>query len=445
MGQNIMKKPKAIDLFAGAGGFSHGLWQAGFDIVGAIEIDKHACETYEYNIGKHICNEDILEFSPSKLNKFMIEGGLINSKDEIDFIAGGPPCPGFSNIGRSKISSLIKSGDWDGSDSRHQFIDDPRNKLFHEFVKYVKFFEPEYFLMENVNGMISFKNPDDKPIIQVIKKEFEDIGYNVQIQVLNAANYGVPQNRKRIFFLGWKPGQEKPKFPKEEEGEISSWEAICDLPDAWIGKNNPDKRQKLELSKMVPKLSNLGLNFQNEMRNGGTPTNNKKITNVVTLHRMRVVNPRDIGIFPLIKSGEFGKKVIFADLEPRIINFPPPWRWNKSRNTVWNGISNGKKRKEYKWYNPGTFADKMRRIRGDKPSPTIVAHLTHDGYMFIHPRFERTITVREAARLQSFPDSFDFSSNGSVPWTKQFKQVGNAVPPILSREIGLVLIRLLTK
>ena len=438
-----MKNLKAIDLFAGAGGLSHGLLQAGFEIVGAVEIDKQACETYEYNIGEHICNEDIINFPPSELEKFMKKNNLIISKGEIDLVAGGPPCPGFSNIGRSKISSLIKSGSWIGSDSRHRFIDDPRNKLFHEFVKYVKYFKPKYFLMENVSGMTSFKNPDEKSIVQVIKKEFEDIGYRVKIDVLNAAKYGVPQNRKRIFFLGWKPRSKEPKFPEKKSFEISSWDAIRDLPPAWIDKNeNADERKNKLLTQLgSPGLSTPSLNFLQNMRERNNPNNSKKPSNITSLHRMRKVNPRDIGIFPLIKSGEFGEKVIFADLIPEEINFPPPWKWNKTKGTVWNGKTNKLLRKEYKWYNPGTFADKMRRIRGDKPAPTIVAHLTHDGYMFIHPRYNRTITVREAARLQSFPDSFDFSADGKVPWSKQFKQVGNAVPPILSKEIGLMIIK----
>jgi DNA (cytosine-5)-methyltransferase 1 len=297
--------------------------------------------------------------------------------------------------------------------------------------------------MENVSGMTSFKNPDEKPIVQVIKKEFEDIGYRVKIDVLNAAKYGVPQNRKRIFFLGWKPRSKVPKFPEKKSFEISSWDAIRDLPPAWIDKNeNVDERKNKLLTQLgPPNLSTPSLNFLQNMRESKNPNNSKKSSNITSLHRMRKVNPRDIGIFPLIKSGEFGEKVIFADLIPEDINFPPPWKWNKTKGTVWNGKTNKLLRKEYRWYDPGTFADKMRRIRGDKPAPTIVAHLTHDGYMFIHPRYNRTITVREAARLQSFPDSFDFSADGKVPWSKQFKQVGNAVPPNLSKEIGLMIIK----
>jgi DNA (cytosine-5)-methyltransferase 1 len=168
------------------------------------------------------------------------------------------------------------------------------------------------------------------------------------------------------------------------------------------------------------------------MRTIKMPTKHSAKNDSISQHRMRPVNPRDVGIFPCIKSGEFGKKVIFADLDPSTISFPSPWKWNKSRGVVYNRPE----KKEYKWYDPGPFADKMRRIRGDKPSPTILAHLTHDGYMFIHPHLDRTITVREAARLQSFPDSFDFSAGGKVPWSKQFRQVGNAVPPLLGMAIG---------
>jgi len=425
----------AIDLFAGAGGLSLGLHFAGFDVVGAVEFDSHAVKTYEHNFGSHVVEKDITKYPPCELEKFMKNNGSIQSTDDIELVAGGPPCPGFSNIGRSKILSLIKKGVWEGSETRHAFIEDPRNKLFHHFIKYVKHFQPKVCLMENVSGMKSYKNSDKIPIIEVITSEFNRIGYNVKNDTLTASEFGVPQNRKRIFFVGWKKGTKEPTFPLSNSYEISSRDAICDLPNSWENVEQPSGIRLTKLSE-IKKMDKDSLSFLKLMRNEKPPKNGHLKRMHVNLHRSRIVNPRDVGIFPLIKSGEDGEKVIFRDLDPSRIEFSDGWRWNKSKGVVWNG-RHGEYRREYKWYNPGTFGDKMRRIRGDKPAPTIVAHLTHDGYMFIHPDKDRTITVREAARFQSFPDKFDFSAGGIVPWTKQFKQVGNAVPPLLAKAIGL--------
>jgi len=430
---------KTIDLFAGAGGLSLGLHQAGFQVVGAIEFDKHACNTYRHNIGDHVIEVDINKCEPKDLDNYMIEQGSIKSRDDIKLVAGGPPCPGFSNIGRSKILSLIKEGTWEGSETRHAFIQDERNQLFRQFIKYVKYFKPQICLMENVSGMNSYKNLDNTPIVEVIKNEFRKIGFQVKTRILLASEHGVPQARKRIFFLGWKNGIKEPNFPDIESFEINASSAISDLPPSWETPIEP-KPVRLKRLNEVAKRGTPEHSFLKLMRGAKLPKNGNSNSLNVTLHRSRIVNPRDVGIFPLIKSGENEEKVIFRDLEPSTIDFPDSWRWNKSKGVVWNG-RHGKERKEYKWYDPGTFGDKMRRIRGDKPAPTIVAHLTHDGYMFIHPYLNRTITVREAARFQSFPDIFDFSAGGIVPWSKQFKQVGNAVPPLMAKAIGLSIIK----
>ena len=142
-------------------------------------------------------------------------------------------------------------------------------------------------------------------------------------------------------------------------------------------------------------------------------------------------------IFPRIQSKPGCKKVVFKDINPSILDFPEPWRWVKSRCVVSNG-RRGANRKEYVWYDTENFGDRMKRIPEQEPSHTIVAHLCKDGYMYLHPEpnTHRTITVREAARLQSFPDHFDFSAGGAVNRSEQFRQVGNAVPPLLALVIA---------
>ena len=206
--------PKAIDLFAGPGGLSLGLTAAGFEVIAAVELDPDAGKTYRNNIGNHTEIQDITKFKPKILHKKLIDSGILKEGENLSLIAGGPPCPGFSLIGRSKISDLIKNkkGTYkNNKEWRHRFIDDPRNKLFLEFVKYVKQFKPDYFIMENVSGMTSYQIEND-PIVDVIKKKFR--GYNVEERVLSAADFGVPQDRRRIIFIGSKKGLKKPFFQK---------------------------------------------------------------------------------------------------------------------------------------------------------------------------------------------------------------------------------------
>ena len=444
--------PKAIDLFAGPGGLSLGLKNAGFDIIAAVELDSDAGKTYRNNIGNHTEIEDITKYKPKTLRKKLIQLGKLNIDEQISLIAGGPPCPGFSLIGRSKISDLIKNKkgrykkqkEW-----RHRFIDDPRNKLFLEFVKYVKEFNPDYFLMENVSGMSSYQIKED-PIIDVIKKKFQ--GYNVEEKILNAADYGVPQNRNRIIFLGSRKDLEKCKFPFPNyiNNHLNSLDAIQDLIHT-----NPEKDGIVNV-KHISSNSKGGL-FRRRMRDWECTRKNSIIVNgrssQKTSHWTRIVNDRDVVLFKYIKSGSSAisrgnisfpssqPRQIYGDIFPKMWNsdLVPKFKENKLRAWKRNGRCHVANKKGKRWlmYPSKNFKDKMRRIKWDNPSPTVVAHLAKDGYMFIHPFFDRTITVREAARFQSFPDSFEFSGSMS----SQFRQVGNAVPPILAEELGREIIK----
>ena len=427
--------PKAMDLFAGPGGLSLGLIESGFDVIAAIEFDESAGETYRHNIGEHTLQRDITGLDPVDFRSYLEEHGLLDKSERPALIAGGPPCPGFSLIGRSKISDLIKKGEYgDSVEYRHRFIDEPRNELFREFVKYVDEFQPNYFLMENVSGMTSYKSGEDSPIVDVIKSEFESLGYRVKSDVLLASEFGVPQNRKRIIFLGWKKGQREPDFPSGFDWQITAAEAIQDLPSVDPSTGRPTSK-KLKRMADIPRRGSPGYSFLQRVRGASTPLTKPTAGRRVTLHHTRKVNPRDVGIFPLIESGEFGERVLYKDVYPERIGeviLPDGYEHSTADGdpvVVGTGSGDGR---SWKWYDPTKFGDKMRRIRGDRPAPTIVAHLAKDGYMFIHPWKNRTITVREAARFQSFPDSFEFK--GSM--TSQFRQVGNAVPPLLAKALG---------
>jgi len=445
-------QPKAIDLFAGPGGLSLGLKEAGFDMIAAVELDGDAGETYRNNIGSHTYEKDLTKFGPKDLRKKLeeAEGGL-KPDDEIELVAGGPPCPGFSLIGRSKIMDLIKKGEYgESSDSRHGFIDDPRNSLFREFVKYVEEFNPAYFIMENVSGMASY-NLDGDPVIGVIKESFGS-NYIVKEKILTASDFGVPQERKRIIFLGSRVGMKECHFPTPTHAgnKLTALDAIRDLWDQ-VETDNGEVRVRDSYS------DSAGAQFRKRMRNwactreGGEVVRSKDGRK--TCHWTRIVNERDRVLFPFIKSGAKGEKrgaINIPDSIPRQIYgdiFPSRWdsdlkpAFKEAGLKAWK--SGGRHRvkdpatgKEWVMYPAIGFRDKMRRIKWNQPAPTIVAHLAKDGYMFIHPVHDRTITVREAARFQSFPDSFKFEGSKA----SQFRQVGNAVPPLLSEALGKVVL-----
>ena len=439
--------PKAIDLFAGPGGLSLGLTAAGFEVIAAVELDPDAGKTYRNNIGNHTEIQDITKFKPKTLHKKLIDSGVLEKEEQISLIAGGPPCPGFSLIGRSKISDLIKNkkGTYkNNKEWRHRFIDDPRNNLFLEFVKYVKQFKPRYFIMENVSGMTSYQIEND-PVVDVIKKKFT--GYNVEERILSAADFGVPQDRKRIIFIGSKKGLKKCDFPEpiQNTKKLTALDAIQDLIEIPPSKNGiAEVKYKHSRSK--------GAAYRKVMRNWVCKRSNGDMVNgnstQKTSHWTRKVNDRDKVIFPLIKSGSpsisrgsirypsSSPKQIYGDIYPSQWSsvLAPSFRKAKLKTSTVDERHYVQNKKGTRWvmYPSKSFKDKMRRIRWNEPAPTVVAHLAKDGYMFIHPFHHRTITVREAARFQSFPDSFEFS--GSM--TSQFRQVGNAVPPLLAKRLG---------
>ncbi len=399
--------PKAIDLFAGPGGLSLGLQNSGFEVIGAVEWDKDAGETYRLNFDHPSKQKDITRYSAKEFRVSLEEDGQLQPGESVDLVAGGPPCPGFSLIGRSKIADLIKKGEYgDSKEFRHRFIDDPRNQLFKEFVKYVDEFQPSYFVMENVSGMSSYQIDED-PIVDVIMDSFD--GYLVRYRILNSADFGVPQDRKRIIFLGSKIGLPEASWP-EGSGALAktAGEAIVDLSEIGLSKDGRGE---------------------------------------ISGHWTRETNERDRVLFKFIKSGS-PEGVIgglqIGSSQPRQIYgdiFPSKWNsdlvpaFKEAGMRAWKrGRCYVESRSGKKWlmYEQEGFKDKMRRIRWDRPAPTVVAHLAKDGYMFIHPWKDRSITVREAARFQSFPDEFEFVGSMSA----QFRQVGNAVPPLLARAIG---------
>ena len=396
-----------IDLFGVPGGMSLGFKLAGMKPVGALDIFKSGIETYKNNFS--VSKENIVCADASKnkiVEKFRKQTSL--KPVDVDVVIGGPPCQGFSNVGRIKIASLVKNGQRNGRSSDSRFIDDKRNHLYKSFIKFVDWFKPKAIVMENVVGMINYK---DGRIIEQIKEDFQNVGYgNVDYHVLNAVDYGVPQFRKRIFFIAtknckrvsWpepthfsKTDLDRKSLVNNDLDYVTVGDAIADLPLLRLPEKNIKIKDSIKKYRKSPECE-----FQKWSRGGQKTLHN----NITRWHRKK-----DIAVFRNMKQG--GK---------------------------WSQLSNSDRKKI--GYSDKSFTDKWKRLSNQNPSWTVVSHLAKDGYMYIHPTQNRTISVREAARLQSFPDSFIFSGSRSA----QFKQIGNAVPPLLAMAIAKHLKKILS-
>jgi DNA (cytosine-5)-methyltransferase 1 len=397
-----------IDFFCAPGGFTLGFELAGFRPLAGVDKNPSGVLTYHHNFPEACAiTADIEKLSSVRLMK-----EIEISRGQVDVIIGGPPCQGFSNIGRVKIASLIRGGFWNLTTARSRFINDPRNVLYKEFVRMVRDLKPKFFVMENVPGMMSYRNGE---IVREIIGDFRRIGYYTESKVLDSINFGVPQRRKRIFFIGTLLPIKKIIWPKPSHSDfemgmpslnefiktvpkenlkpcITVWEAIGDLPYPVRGK---------------PYLNDLPLNYK-KPASGEYQRWVRKGSDQVHNHISRNHSEQDIGVFRIMKEG---------------------MRWKDLPDNI----------KKLYGYRDDIFHDKIKRLSRKKPSWTVMAHLHKDGYMYIHPTQSRSITVREAARLQSFPDRFIFMASR----TSQFIQVGNAVPPLLAKAVATVVKRML--
>lgn len=361
-----------IDLFAGCGGLSLGFEMAGFNIPLAIEKDEWASETYRANHKK-------TKVITGDITKILDLENLISKNISIDGIIGGPPCQGFS-----------LSGNRDKND--------PRNSLFMEFVRFVNYFKPKFFVMENVTGILSMKTKNNESVKDLILKEYDKAGYNVKICKLNAAEYGVPQSRIRVVFIGIRKDIKfidekigpKPKYLGEKQ--ITIEQAIMDLPQIESGQGEEETNY----------ISEPINDYQKWARK-----NCAKIRNHIAMkHTKRLIER-----FEHIKYGE------------SVANVSDEHKQRKRGDAT--KISNK------------TFSQNNMRPYPSKPSPTIPASFQSN---FVHPYINRNYTAREGARLQSFPDSYIFlGKRTTMSWEKnlsQYQQIGNAVPPLLAKAIA---------
>lgn len=461
-----MKKLKVLDLFAGGGGFSTGFMQSKeydlkFEIHRALEINNSACDT----LRSHIGYEKVIQGDVTDKN---VKSEIIDSCKDVDVIIGGPPCQTFSLAGPARSGS---------KEMREKLKNDPRNTLYKHFFELVSMIKPSYVVFENVEGMLSkiAENPDQlnakqSQVIELICDELESIGYTTRIesnltnrfQVVNAADFGVPQQRRRIIIIANRFGIDNPEL-------VSNVKVPCDVKKA-IG-NLPVRLPKISINRLE-KLKNFDVILKNYKyclevfaeslkqlaeeyyeRNEGLlilsqsiETDVKRIKNKksdkvnhlkkflerynqlikdlgineersiekLASHQSREHNFRDIIIFILTKEGSNSSRFM-NPLSPDYDEFLDklyPYAKNKHKDTY----------VKHSW---------------QKPSNTILAHMEKDGLKFIHPDQPRTFTPYEAQLLQSFPDDYTFYGGRNA----QYRQIGNAVPPLLGKVIGEAILK----
>jgi DNA (cytosine-5)-methyltransferase 1 len=466
--------PRLLDLFSGCGGLSLGFHTLGFQIVGAVESDPVAIKSHARNFHGHLPESqrriyeksvDIANTSPREL--FMQYGCTRAIDEQVDVIVGGPPCQAFSRVGRPKLREIAKHPE--------AFLRDPRSNLYLRYIQYVKELKPLALLMENVPDVLNFGGHN---IAEEICEVLVDEGYEARYTTLNAVFYGVPQMRERMFLIAyrreiepnvWFPNpdcefdlpvgyhgtrqvalktinqnlfsttQYYQKPPLSEVGSVrkavSARDALSDLPWITMHLKGLMKRGARRFDKLIRYNARSRLSdYQQEMRTWpGFEAGDGLYDHVIRYL------PRDYDIFRRMRPGDQypqAKKIANELFEEKLKAV--------ERNTGKRPRRGSNAYKELEKatvppYSDEKFPNKWRKMEADLPARTLMAHLGKDSYSHIHyaSNQARTISVREAARLQSFPDGFVFE--GSM--NHAFRQIGNAVPPLMAKAFATVMLR----
>lgn len=405
-----------LDLFAGAGGLSEGFIRAGYSPAAHVEMDLAACytlktraayhwlkehgkiEIYNGYLHRKISRSQLYDSVPESLINSVINSEISEDSlpfifseiDELldgkplDLIIGGPPCQAYSLVGRSRDSNRM--------------MGDKRNYLFVYYAEFLKRYKPRYFVFENVTGLLSAKSPEGELYFEMMQNLFREAGYNTEFRTLSANDYGVLQKRKRIILVG-KRGNEAGIFPEPEEWKpsVSVGEVLDDLPKIKAGGGS--------LFSCTLTEYNGSYLYESCIRDDCSP---------VTLHQARPHTGQDLEIYRIAvrKWNEKCDRLDYNDL-PEVL---------KTHN------------------NRSSFLDRFKVVAANaESSHTVVAHICKDGHYYIHPDIKqnRSLTPREAARLQTFPDNYFFESVSEKPGrTAAYRQIGNAVPVLLSQKIA---------
>lgn len=413
--------PNYLDIFAGAGGLSEGFLRAGYAPVAHIEMDKAACYTlktrlayrwlsdhqqtvtYTRYLNREISRKEFYAAVPEELLKsvlnyeisennlkeiFQSVDQLLNG-EPLDLIVGGPPCQAYSLIGRARDDNGM--------------VGDKRNYLYILYAEFLRKYHPKYFVFENVTGLLSAKDTDGELYFDKMCQLFGECGYSIEYKQINAKDYGVLQNRSRIILIG-KCGQYKEFFPHipETTDTYTVEEIFKDLPKIKAGEGT------YGLVATLPYNGNYLFDAKIKEQN----------LEPVTLHCARPHTNQDLKIYRKVVQlwNQEKKRLNYTDLPPRL----------QSQNNL------------------DSFLDRFKVVASDLPySQTVVAHIAKDGHYFIHPDIKqnRSLTPREAARLQTFPDNYYFESvSGRPSRTTAFRQIGNAVPVLLAEKIATALL-----
>lgn len=406
-----------LDLFAGAGGLSEGFVHAGYTPVAHIEQNKAACFTlrtrnayfflkktdrldiyYQYLQGE-ISRDELYSYIPKeefdsvicesiekdKRKKLFAKIDALLGKNKLDIIIGGPPCQAYSLVGRSR--------------HENNMVGDSRNYLYLEYVEFLKKYKPKIFVFENVTGLLSATDSDETKHIDNMLEAFKKVGYITTKYILNSADFGVPQRRKRVIIIGTRSKTPiEINFQDQYVDHTTAGNFIDDLVKISAGQGKIISTNKKHEAPI--KLKELGV--------ADCP--------YITFHQSRSHNARDLEIYQLVvKTWEKqGERLNYNNLPDRL----------KTHN------------------NRESFLDRFKVVIKDQPSHTVVAHISKDGHYYIHPDIKqnRSLTVREVARLQTFPDSYFFESETGKPArTSAYVQIGNAVPVLLAKEIAIKL------
>ncbi|WP_337045339.1 DNA cytosine methyltransferase [Emticicia sp. 17c] len=404
---------KYIDLFAGAGGLSEGFIRENFMPIAHVEKDKYACETlktrlafhylkkisnlesyYDY-LRKKITRAELHNLIPQTLLQSVICSEISDNsfadivtkidKQEIDVIVGGPPCQAYSIVGRARVRDEDKKNN------------DPRRFLYKQYIKFLEVYKPKLFVFENVPGILSAKDTDSELFIKKMKTEFEEVGYTIDFELLDASNFGVLQKRKRVIIIGWQSALNL-RYPDFSIGTIdnSTFEVKRDILDDLPNISQGESWNKFTYrTTPTAYLNSFGIRTEED---------------VLTWHIARPTNSNDRQIYKLVIEKWFRehKRLHYKDL-------PEDLKTQKNQNV---------------------FNNRFSVVEGDLPfAHTVVAHIEQDGHYYIYPDINqlRSITVREAARIQSFPDNYFFEGTRSAA----FRQIGNAVAPIFARVVAI--------
>ena len=450
-------RPRVLDLFAGCGGLSLGFQTAGFEIVAAIEIDPIAAKTHAENffvgsdpdtITRHAQLRDITKIEPEEIAE---EFGLGSPQEAFDVIIGGPPCQAYARVGRAKLREI--------ADNPRAFKVDPRGNLYLRYLHYVKRLKPLAILMENVPDILNF---DGHNVVQEMAEVLENLGYEVGCSIINSAHHGVPQLRDRVFMIAYRkelgalvtfpnpthhcelpPGYKGSRavalkfvdllcaktYQNADMGEkhlpdvISAKQAIGDLSPITHHREGGQRRGTQRFETLVPYRQQRPTNYARMLRAWPGHANKQGVRD----HVMRRL-PRDTAIFEAMANGSEYPAAL--ELANTMFEQKARQRGIMSNTQIWNDL-----RKEMvPPYDPGKFPNRWWKLEPDKPVRTLTAHIGKDTYTHIHydGAQGRVISVREAARLQSFPDGFTFCGAMNAA----YRQIGNSVPPLMAKSLA---------